>query len=86
MAVVITHNRKNYVGKYRQALIRVDYGNGDTALTIDTGLKIIYGYTLSPVSVTTKLVDKATVAGGVITVAVADPLAACYLYCIAVGL
>jgi hypothetical protein len=86
MAVVITYNLHNVCGKYKQKLIRVDYGNGDTALTVDTKLKLIESYTLSPTSVTTKLVDYATVAGGIITINVADPLAACYLYVNAIGL
>ena len=86
MAVVITYNKHNNVGKYKQKLIRVDYGNGDTALTVDTKMKLIESYTISPTSVTAKAVDYSTVAGGVITVNAADPLAACYLFINAIGL
>jgi len=86
MAVVITHNRPNVVGKYKQRLIRVDYATGDTALTVDTRLKLIVSYTISPTSVTAKPVDFATVAGGVISVTVTNPLADCYLYINAIGL
>jgi hypothetical protein len=86
MAVVITYNKPNVVGKYKQRLIRVDYGNGDTSLTVDTKMKLIESYTISLTSVTAKPVDYATVAGGVITIAVNDPLAACYLYVNAIGL
>jgi len=86
MAVVITHNRPNVVGKYKQRLIRVDYDNGDTALTVDTRLKLIYSHTISATSVTAKTFDHTTISGGVLTVNVADPLAPCYLYIIAIGL
>ena len=86
MAVVITYRKPNIVGKYKQRLIRVDYGNGDTALTVDTYLKRVESYTISPPSVTAKLIDNATVSGGTITVNVADPLAACYLFITAIGL
>ena len=86
MAVVITHNRPNVVGKYKQRLIRVDYGNGDTALTVVTGLKIIYSHTISATSVTAKGLDHTTISGGTLTVNVTDPLAACYLYINAIGL
>jgi hypothetical protein len=86
MAVVITYNKPNVVGKYRQRLIRVDYGNGDTSLTVPTRMKLIESYTISPTSVTAKPWDYATVSGGTITVAVNDPLAACYLFIVAVGL
>jgi len=86
MAVVITHNRPNVVGKYKQRLIRVDYATGDTALTVDTRLKLIVSYTISPTSVTAVPVDFATVAGGVISITVTNPLADCYLYVNAIGL
>ena len=86
MAVVITYNRKNNVGKYTQRLIRVDYDTGDTAVTVDTMLKLIISYTVSPTSVTAKPWNFATVAGGVISITAADPLAVCYLYINAIGL
>lgn len=39
----------------------------DDTVTVNTGLKIIYGYSVSPTGVTAKIVDYGTVAGGVIT-------------------
>ena len=86
MAVVITYNKPNVVGKYRQRLIRVDYDTGDTALTVDTQMKLIESYTISPASVTLKPWDFATKAGGVISITATNPLAPCYLYIIAIGL
>jgi len=85
MAVVITHRRSNVVGKYRQKLIRVDYGAADTALTVDTGFSKIHAYSVGLTSITGKPVDYATVAGGVITITANAPGAACYLYVTAIG-
>ena len=80
MAVVITYNKPNVVGKYRQRLIRVDYGAADTALTVDTGFSKIHAYACSPTSVTVKPIDFGTVAAGVISLTANAPGAACYLY------
>ena len=86
MAVVITYNKPNVVGKYKQRLIRVDYAGGDTSLAVPTKMKLIESYGISLTSVTAKPVDYATVSGGTITITVTDPLAACYLYVTAIGL
>jgi len=86
MAVVLTWKRHNFAGKYKQIVMKYTYGNGDTTVTAATGLKNIVAYALSPTSVTAKAVDFATVAGGTITITVADPLAACYLFVTAWGL
>jgi hypothetical protein len=85
LAVVITYRKYNVVGRYRQRLIRVDYGNLDTSLVVDTGFSKIHAYTVSAPSVTTKAVDIGTVAGGTITLTVTDPAAACYIYIDAIG-
>jgi len=86
MVVVITHRRSNVVGKYRQKLIRVDYGAADTTLVIDTGFSKIYAYSLSATKITTKTIDYGTVAGGTITLTANAPGAACYVYVTAIGL
>ena len=85
MAVVITTRKSNVVGKYRQKLIRVDYGAADTAISVDTGFSKIHAYSLSPTSVTAKPVDFATVATGTISITANAPGAACYLYVTAIG-
>jgi hypothetical protein len=64
----------------------MSYGNGDTSVAVTTDMKIIYSYTVSQTSITAKPVVFATVAGGVITFTVTDPLAGCYLFVTAWGL
>jgi hypothetical protein len=65
---------------------KMTYDNGDTSITVATGLKIIYHYDISPPSLTTVPVDFATVAGGTITITIADPLAPAYLFVTAYGI
>lgn len=72
--------------KHRGVVKKITYGNGDTAATVATGLKTIYGYDISAPAVTAKAVDYATVAGGTITVHMADPLGADYFYVTAFGI
>jgi hypothetical protein len=86
MAVATAWKRKDLLRKHRVVMMKMTYGNGDTSVTVNTGLKIIYSYSISPTSVTTKSVDYATVSGGTITVAVTDPLAACYFFVTAIGI
>lgn len=86
MTVATAWTRRDLLRKHRVVLIKMTYGNGDTSLTVSTGLKKIYGHTVSPPAVTAKAVDFATVAGGVITIHVADPLAPDYLFVTAWGI
>ena len=85
MAVVVTYRKMNVVGKYRQQLIRVDYGAGDTALTVATGFSKILAYYVSATSVTAVPLDFATVSGGTISVTANNPGAACYVYLTVIG-
>lgn len=85
MAVVTTWKKINYVGKYKQVLMKMTYGNGDTTVTCATGLNKIIGHTESAPSVATKYVTAQAVSGGTITLTVTDPLAACYLFVTAWG-
>ena len=85
MAVATAWKKTNYVGKYKQVLMKMTYGNGDTSVVCATGLNKIISYTVSPASVTTKLVDIGAVSGGTITLTVTDPLAAAYLFVTAWG-
>ena len=85
MAVVVTYRKMNVVGKYRQQLIRVDYGAADTALTVATGFSKIHAYSISSTSVTAVPVDFATVAGGTISITANAPGVACYLYLDVIG-
>lgn len=76
----------NYEGKYRHVMLKYTYGNGDTTVTVVTGLKIIYSHSESTPSVNAKTITGAAVAGGTITLTVTDPLGACYLFVDAWGL
>jgi len=87
MAVVTTWTRRGLVGrKTRCVMKKMSYDNGDTSIVVATGLKQIYSFDVSPTSVTAKKVNYATVAGGTITITVADPLAPCYLKTTAYGI
>lgn len=86
MTVATAWTRRDVLRKHRVVLKKMTYGNGDTSITVSTGLKMIYGYTVSPPAVTAKAVDYATVAGGVITIHMADPLGSDYLFVSAWGL
>ena len=86
MAVAVAWKKHNVVGKYRQILMKVTYGNGDTSVAVNTGLKLILAYSHSEASVNTKVITGAAVSGGTITFTVTDPLAAAYIYVDAIGL
>jgi hypothetical protein len=86
MAVATAWTRRDVLRKHRVVIKKMTYAGGDTSITVNTGLKKIYSYEVSPTSVTGKAVDYATVSAGTITVHVADPLAACYLFVTAEGL
>jgi phosphoribosylformylglycinamidine (FGAM) synthase-like enzyme len=86
MAVATAWTRRDVLRKTRVVSKKMTYDNGDTSIVVNTGLKRIFSFDVSPTSVTAKKVNCATVAGGVITVTVADPLAACYLVCNAYGI
>lgn len=59
---------------------------GDDTVTVNTGLKKIYSYSVSPPAVTAKPVDYGTVSGGTITLHVTDPNATVTLMVTAVGI
>ena len=86
MAVATAWTRRDVLRKNRVVTKKMTYDNGDTSITVATGLKIIYAYDVSAPAVTAKAVDYATVAGGTITITVADPLAPDYLYVTAYGI
>ena len=86
MAVATAWRRNDFFRKHQLVMMKMTYDNGDTSVAADTGLSLIYNYSISPTSVTAKKVDFATVAGGVITITVANPLAACYLFVTAEGI
>jgi len=85
MAVVTTWKKLNFTGKYKQVLLKMTYGNGDTTVTVATGLNKIISHSESATSVAGKTVTRAVVSGGTITLTVTDPLAACYLFVTALG-
>ena len=86
MACVTTWKKTDFAGKYKVVHMKLTYQNADVAGTAVTGLKIIYGYTISPTSIATKYVTGSTVAGGTITLALTNPLAECYCFVTAWGL
>jgi hypothetical protein len=86
MAVATAWTRRDILRKTRAVIKKMTYDNGDTSIVVNTGLKKIYSFIVSPTSVTAKKVNCATVAGGTITITVADPLAACYLFVKAYGI
>jgi phosphoribosylformylglycinamidine (FGAM) synthase-like enzyme len=86
MAVATAWTRRDVLRKNRVVTKKMTYDNGDTSITVATGLKIIYAYDVSVLAVTAKAVDYATVAGGTITITVADPLAPDYLFVTAYGI
>jgi len=86
MAVATAWTRRFKLNKTRVVSKKMTYDNGDVSITVNTGLKTIYSYVVSPTSVTAKKVDWASVAGGVITIVPADPLAPCYLTVTAYGI
>ena len=73
--------RNHYIVLMKMSLI-----NTDDTVTVNTGLKLIYSYSVSPQAVTAKIVDYGTVAGGVITLHVTAPGASKDLYVQAIGL
>lgn len=86
MAVTTTWKRIDRLRTHRVVLMKMTYGNGDTTVTVATGLKIIYSYSVSPTSVATKTVTDGDVSGGTITLTVTDPLGAAYLFVTAIGI
>ena len=60
--------------------------SGDTIVTVNTGLKIIYSYSVSMPTITGKTLDYGTVAGGTITLNVTNPAANEYLFITAWGI
>lgn len=86
MTVATAWTRRDVTNKHRVVLKKMTYGNGDTSIVVNTGLKIIYSYDVSPPAVTAKAVDYGVVAGGVITLTVADPLGSDYIFVRAFGI
>jgi hypothetical protein len=85
MVVSLTSRR---VDTYRQnsiVMIRMDYEDNDTTVTVPTGLRKIRSFDVSPTSVADKYVTTSAVSGGTITLTVTDSGAACYLYVTAHG-
>lgn len=86
MAVVTTWKKLDFDGRFKRVTMKMTYDNGDTTVTCATGLRNLFGYTVSQAaSVATKYVSRGTVAGGTVTLTVLNPLAPCYLTLIAWG-
>ncbi len=78
--------RRDHLGKHKVVLMKMNLISGDDTVTVRTGLKWIYSYSISPPAITAKPVDYATVAGGVITIHTTDPGADMSLYVTAEGI
>ena len=78
--------RKDFLRKHRIVMMKMTVVNGDTIATVNTGLKIIYSFSVSPPGVTAVPLDHSTVSGGTITVNFTDPVATCALYVTAIGI
>ena len=86
MAVALAWKKTSYEGKYRHILMKYTYDNLDVSVVAATGLKIIYGYSLSPAKLAAGAPTLATIVGGDITITVGNPGAACYIFVDAWGL
>jgi hypothetical protein len=86
LTVAQAWKRNSRIPGLKVQVFKYTYGNGDTSISVVTDLKIIYGYTVSPTSVTGKAINYATVSGGTISITAADPLAGCYIFVTAWGL
>jgi hypothetical protein len=85
-SITQAHRKISYIGNHKLVMIKMTLISGDTVATVRTGLKKIYSFSVSPPEKTTKALDHSTVAGGVITVNFADPLAGASLYITAIGI
>jgi hypothetical protein len=86
MTVATAWTRRDKLHTVKVVLKKMTYDNGDTSIAVNTGLSKIFSYDVSTPAVTAKAVDYATIAGGTITIHVANPLAPDYLYVRAFGL
>jgi hypothetical protein len=65
--------RTEFLGKHAVKMIAMSLVSGDDTVTVNTGLKIIYSWSVSAPGVTAKPLDYATVSGGTITQYCTDP-------------
>ena len=78
--------RRDVFRNHRIVLMKMSLVAADDTVTVNTGLKLIYGYSVSPTGVTAKIVDYATIAGGVITIHCTAPGVSAALYVTAIGI
>jgi len=78
--------RVDMLRKHRVVMMKMSLINGDTIATVNTGLKIIYSFSVSPPAITAVPLDHSTVSGGVITVNFTNPGASADLYVTAIGI
>lgn len=67
--------RVEYLGRTKIVFMQMSLVSGDTIVTVATGLRNILSWTVSPYTLTTKLLLHATESGGTITQNVTDPAA-----------
>jgi hypothetical protein len=75
-----THKQVEHLGRTKIVMMEMTLVSGDASVVVDTGLRKIFSYTVSPYTLTTKLLLQATISGGVITQVVTDPAAGEVLY------
>jgi hypothetical protein len=76
----------DYLRKHRIVMMKMSLVTGDTVVTVNTGLKLIYSWSVSSPAITGKTLDHGTVSGGVITQNVTNPAANEALYFTAIGI
>ena len=88
MTVCTTYawKRRDLLRTHKVVLMAMTLIAGDDTVTVATGLKKIYSYSVSPPAITAKPVDYATVTGGTITIHTTNPAAAMTLYVKATGI
>jgi len=72
--------------KHRVVMMNMSLVAADDTVTVETGLKLIYSYSVSAPAITAKPVDYGTISGGTITLHVTAPGANMALYVTAIGI
>jgi hypothetical protein len=80
-----TNKHTEFLGNAKLITMEMTLISGDTSVVVDTGLRRIFSYSVSPYTLTTKLLLQATVSGGTITQVVTDPAAGEVLYYTIIG-
>jgi len=86
LAVTTDWVRRDVLRKHKVAIAKISYDNADVAATFNTGFKKVYSWEVSPPSIAGKYCTGSTVAAGVISLTLTDPLAPAYIFVTAYGI